>query len=84
MTLEEFAKSVMSKRGITGFVVESTYGDEGFCDSKNKKILLGENTSKKVVLHEMAHILAGETAYHYSEPFESAYAQLCDEFLVTA
>jgi hypothetical protein len=76
-----FAEFVMRERGIAGFRVEGTYGNEGFCDYKNKKILLGKNASKNTVLHEVAHIIAGERQHHYSNAFEFAYDGLCHEFM---
>ena len=79
---EKFARFVMNKRDIIGFRVQMTDGNEGFCDFGNKKILLGKNASNRVVLHEIAHIIAGSDGYHYSAEFEKAWLDLRREFEV--
>ena len=76
--LVEFTKQAMRKEGIVGHQIEITTGDEGFVNFPRRKILLGRETSKRVALHELAHILAGEGCYHYSSVFERTYNQLLE------
>ncbi len=57
ITVKSFARFVLEKEGLTGWDVDYSHGIVGFCDKKEKKILLGDNATYGVVLHEIAHAL---------------------------
>jgi len=79
--LADFTRDVLKKRNINGFQIVVVSGNEGFVNFPKRTILLGEGATKKIALHEIAHIVAGPEHYHYSAAFENAYRILCQEYL---
>ena len=55
--IEEFAKNILEQEGLSDWSVGYFKGGVGHCDKEGKRILLGDNATFGVVLHEIAHAL---------------------------
>lgn len=56
-TVRQFAKFILEKEGLLDWTIGDLAGGPGHCDRKRKQILLGENATYGIVLHEIAHAL---------------------------
>lgn len=55
--IKKFAENVLVQEGLTNWSVEPMSGGIGHCARKEKKIYLGVNVTRGIVLHEVAHAL---------------------------
>ena len=76
----ELGEKVLKELNID-FKIVLTDGTEGFCHRESKEIHFGREATnnKKLMLHEIAHILTG--GHHYTEEFNNKYKGLCDRFI---
>lgn len=56
-TVRQFAHFVLEQEGLLGWNVTDCPGGVGHCSRERKEIMLGENATYGVVLHEIAHAL---------------------------
>lgn len=83
MNIIIFGYEVLKREGLNEWKIKICKGDEGFCDKKQKTILIGKEAVEKnyydLMLHEIAHCLT--EAYHYSEEFENILKKLYISYL---